>query len=342
MVRARAAVGCWLFMALGCGARAELPMDWEADDSEASEPLQMRCELEGNDARVAGIQPDELAKLDGADFVVGDVKSYRWTLQKDDCDAVVKDAEFELAGANARVVTFQPSHPAFYHFTLEATDSRGRKASCKLEVPVEGVGMRVELCWDTSTTTDLDLFTAQSVRSRAVVDPRLARNRRGLEQHHLQHVQRGGGAALRTAAGELGLRRLAPQRVQHASVRRLSARWSLPQPARGRRQQSIDCHRYDRADAARQPADGQTFRVMVQNFSNQAARPHVFVYCGGQKAAAFDAPAAPPNFVSANPGTFGVMWRAADVTTKVDAAGNVSCNALPVSSNAVTVDDLTF
>lgn len=153
------AAGWCLLVAAGCGARTELLIDSDTDvENAGGAPLRMHCELEGNDARVAGIKPDEPATLDGADFVVGSVKSYRWSLQKDDCDAVVKNAEFKLEGANARVVTFQPSHPAFYHFTLEATDFAGQKASCKLEVPVEGIGMRVELCWDTSTSTDLDLY----------------------------------------------------------------------------------------------------------------------------------------------------------------------------------------
>src|SRR5437762_523529 len=125
MVRVWAAVGFGVLVALGCGARTELLIDSDTGAETDVAPLQMRCELEGNDARVAGIKPDERATLDGADFVVGQVKSYRWKLQKDDCDAVVKDAEFELEGANARVVTFQPSHPAFYHFTLEATDFFG-------------------------------------------------------------------------------------------------------------------------------------------------------------------------------------------------------------------------
>jgi hypothetical protein len=90
------------------------------------------------------------------------------------------------------------------------------------------------------------------------------------------------------------------------------------------------------------PLNGQTFRVMVQNFSNGVAHPHVFVYCGGQKAGAFDAPSSPANFVSPNPGSFGTMWRPADITTIVDAAGNVFCNTRPVTPNAVTNDDLSF
>lgn len=342
MVRAWAAVTCGALMALGCGARTDLLIDWEADqDIAASEPPEMRCELEGNDARVAGIRPDEPATLDGADFVVGNVKSYRWTLQKDDCDAVVKDAELELVGANSRVVTFQPSHPAFYHFTLEATDARGRKASCQLEVPVEGVGMRVELCWDTSTSTDLDLYLHNPFDREPWLTPGSPSVEAGLNNTTCNTSN--AVAELRDQPRvDWGYADSALSACNTPSFDTFLPNGRCPNPrAAADNNQSIATGTTERMQLDN-PRDGQTFRVMVQNFSNRAARPHVFVYCGGQKAAAFDAPAAPANFVSPSPGTFGVMWRATDITTTVDAAGNVSCNALPVLSNAVSNDDLSF
>src|SRR6187402_2878778 len=99
MAREWVVAGCWLFGTIGCGARSGLHVD--ADDKPphvTTGPLVMRCELEGDDARVAGIKPDQIATLDGADFVSGDVKSYRWKLHKEDCDAVVQDAQFTLEG----------------------------------------------------------------------------------------------------------------------------------------------------------------------------------------------------------------------------------------------------
>jgi hypothetical protein len=41
-------------------------------------------------------------------------------------------------------------------------------------------------------------------------------------------------------------------------------------------------------------------------------------------------------------GVFGVMWRAVDVTTLVDAAGRVSCRAAAVGAGALTNDDSRF
>jgi hypothetical protein len=81
---------------------------------------------------------------------------------------------------------------------------------------------------------------------------------------------------------------------------------------------------------------------MAQNFDNQRATPHVFVYCGGERAGAFGAPGSPPGFVAESPGAFGVMWRAADVVTKVDASGKVTCSATAVGTKAVTINDASF
>ena len=96
------------------------------------------------------------------------------------------------------------------------------------------------------------------------------------------------------------------------------------------------------------PRDAQTFRVMVQNFSNTPAAPHLFVYCGGEKAGAVLPPKLPPSFVAATPRVFGTMWRAADITTHVASPGAVpSCSVtLPVAPGGqtpyVTIDDASF
>jgi len=294
----------------------------------------------GDDPRVAGIRPDEVASLDADDFVRGDVKSYHWSVRTEDCDAVVQNAEFLLEGADSRVVKFQPSRPSFYHFTLEVTGVGGDRASCNLEVPVEGVGMRVELCWDTSTTTDLDLylhtpfghapwfsggdnvltglnaFTCNTSNCTAVLrdEPR---------------VDWG------YADSPLGA-------CSTPSFEEFLELGRCPNPrAAEDNNQDIATGTTERMQLDN-PREGETFRVMAQNFSNTPAQPHVFVYCGGQRAGAFDAPALPADFVGIPEGGFGLMWRAADIVTHVDAAGTVSCDAAPVSSNALTVDNPQF
>ena len=91
------------------------------------------------------------------------------------------------------------------------------------------------------------------------------------------------------------------------------------------------------------PKEGQNFRVMVQNFNNAPAHPHVFVYCSGERAGSFDAPPTPSGFVTSSLlRTYGVMWRAADITTHVNASGTVLCDATGVTDRAISIDDATF
>jgi hypothetical protein len=68
------------------------------------------------------------------------------------------------------------------------------------------------------------------------------------------------------------------------------------------------------------PKNGETFRIMVANFSGLAARPLVNVYCDGRRAATIGAaPDVLTNF-SGTDGTaaIGALWRVADVTTHVN------------------------
>ena len=304
-------------------------------------PVMTNCQLVGDDPRVAGIKPDEVASLDGADFVVGDVKSYHWTVQMEDCDAVVQNAQFKLDGVDSRVVKFQPSRPAFYHFTLEVTGVGGDKSSCKLEVPVAGAGMRVELCWDTSTTTDLDLYLHTPFNR----EPWFARG----SQTVVSGIDGTTCNTSNAAAVLRGLPRVAwgyadsPLNACNTpSFEDFLGGGRCPNPrAADDNNQDIATGTTERMQLDN-PSSGQRFRVMIQNFSNLPARPHVFVYCGGLRAAAFDAPSTPASFVSSAATTYGVMWRAADITTTVDNFGKVSCVAAPVIDRALTIDDSSF
>ena len=372
MIRTRA--GLWLALSsflLGCGARTGLHSDSEYQASagraggsgsgsggaggsgggisgsgggssgSGGATIRTNCQLTGDDPRVAGIKPDEVASLDGAAFVVGSVQSYHWTLQMEDCDGVVPDAQFKIEGVDSRVLKFQPSRPAFYHFTLEATGVAGDRASCKLEVPVMGIGMRVELCWDTSTTTDLDLY----LHNPATREPWFARGstsvKTGLDGTTCNTSN--GAAILRGLPRvDWGFRDSPLSECNTPSFEDFLAIGRCPNPrAADDNNQSIAIGTTERMQIDN-AAIGQRFRVMVQNFSNLPARPHVFVYCFGQRIAAFDAPPAPANFVANQPRTYGLMWRVADITMTADADRKMSCSAVPVTDRALTIDDATF
>jgi hypothetical protein len=74
-----------------------------------------------------------------------------------------------------------------------------------------------------------------------------------------------------------------------------------------------------------QPVNGETYRVMVHNFSGGLARPIVNIYCGGElKATLGAAPNQVPNFQGNSIFSIGAMWRALDVTTWVDESGETT------------------
>jgi len=308
-----------------------------------SPPVRTNCQLQGDDPRVAGIKPDEIATLNGADFVIGDVKSYHWTLQLEDCDAVVQDAQFKLRGADSPVVQFQPSRPGLYHFTLAVTGAGGDQTSCKLAVPVAGVGMRVELCWDTSTTTDLDLYLHTPFDREPWFTPGAETINSGLN-----------ATTCNTSNATVALRN--QPRVDWGYADSPLSACNTPSfdgflgLARCPNPRAADDNNQDIATGTTErmqldnPRAGQAFRVMVQNFDNHPARPRVFVYCDGQRAGAFDPPTLPANFVTEerDRGVYGVMWRVADVATIVDAAGKLSCITTPVLERTVTIDDSRF
>ncbi|HWA77270.1 MAG TPA: hypothetical protein VG937_33275 [Polyangiaceae bacterium] len=314
----------------------------------AGAPVRTRCTLAPDDPRVMGIRPDQIAKLDGADFVEGDVASYRWTLKAEDCDAVVQNAEFILKGVTTQVVHFQPSRPAPYHFTLEVTGRGGDRAACDLEVPVEGVGLRTELCWDTSLTADLDLYLHSPLNQNPWFKPGSTQVVDGLD-----------GTTCNTSNASWELR--GQSRVDWGypdspldacntpSFQGFLGTGRCPNPraALDNNQSSTTPTTGTTGTTERMqldsPRDGERFRVMAQNFNNKPAKPRLFVYCSGERAGSFDAPALPPNFQGPSERGFGLMWRIADITTKRDAQGKTRCSASPVLDRpAISFDDPSF
>ena len=310
-------------------------------------PIRTRCTLAPDDPRVAGIQPDQIASLDGADFVEGDVVSYRWTLRAEDCDAVVKNAEFILKGVTTQVVRFQPSRPAPYHFTLEVTGRGGDQATCELEVPVEGVGLRTELCWDTSTSADIDLYL-HTPQNKAP----------WFKQGSLDVNDGLDGTTCNTSNASSAFRGLPrvdwgyPDSPLEAcntpSFQGFLALGRCPNP-----RASLDNNSSTSGDTGTTgttermqidgPRDGESFRVMAQNFSNSPAQPRLFVYCSGERVAAFEAPAVPANFQAPSDRGFGLMWRIADIATRRDAQGKTLCSASPVLDRpAISINDPSY
>src|SRR5450432_2455959 len=149
-----AALGCLSLLA--CGARTGL--DESYTDGGRPPLLELSCPSGPDDPRLPLFELDAPASLDGTRFVSGDVRHWHWDLVREDCDAVVANPEFMLQGGETSRLTFQALRPSPYHFTLHVVGAAGDTGTCDFEVPTEGRGLRVELCWNTSQNTDLDLY----------------------------------------------------------------------------------------------------------------------------------------------------------------------------------------
>jgi hypothetical protein len=331
---------------IASGGVAGMPI---ASGGEAGAPIRTRCTLAPDDPRVAGIRPDQIATLDGADFVEGDVASYRWTLRAEDCDAVVQNAEFILKGVTTQVVRFQPSRPAPYHFTLDVTGRGGDHASCDLEVPVEGIGLRTELCWDTSTSADLDLYLHTPLNKEPWFRPGSTDVVDGLD-----------GTTCNTSNASWQLRDKPrvdwgyPDSPLEACntpsfQRFVGALGRCPNPRASLDNNSTIGPSMEGTTGTTErmqidsPRDGESFRVMAQNFNNAPAKPSLFVYCSGERAGSFEAPAIPLNFQAPSGNGFGLIWRVADIATRRDATGKILCSASAVSDRPpISYNDPTF
>jgi len=329
------------------GARGQGGITAQGGASGAPPRVEFHCDVAPDDPRVAGIRPHEVATLDADWFVTGPVRRYRWTLVNEDCDAIVRDREYMLDGVESKVVQFRPSRPSNYSFKLEVTSTDGQNAQCMVTVPVQGVGLRVELCWDTSTSTDLDLYLHSPFNTTPWFDPAGTVPIMGIWPNTCTPPN--------CAADFRGYERpdwgYAPAPLEACSSLPFAGFLGLgicPNPrASDDNNQEIASGTAERIQLDN-PREGETFRVMVQNFDDSPAKPNLFVYCGRERVAALQPPPAPPNFVCPRglpdcAAHFGVMWRAADITTHVSPSGEISCSPAPVPQNRViTFNDPTY
>ena len=123
-----------------------------------------------NDPRVPTGRPFQTINLTGSSFFPG-ARSYAWHVEGGPCDrmlfASAMRASYTLNGtrgqnATGDMLTFAPTLSGDYTVTLTVVDVAGRTVTCTFIVAIRAPGFRVELCWDTSGSDDLDLWVHRS------------------------------------------------------------------------------------------------------------------------------------------------------------------------------------
>ena len=298
------------------------------------------CEIDcpsPGDPRVPVGVPFDDYTLDARQFYVGPATAFLWTVEGGPCDDLApRLRSYELTGARSAVATLVPRLSGDYRVTLRVETPGGGVLECSWVVHVEGPGLRVEMCYPESETQDLDLFLHRpddttpwypSGPGRTSFDP-LPEASCGW--HNCEAMVRltrhpvTGAPVLRPdwgyASTPLARCENGPQGPQWAALGscanpRLDIDNNLDEGTGVPENINVD-----------NPRDGQTFRIMVNNYTGTIARPLVNVYCGGRRVATFgQSPDTVPGFRGVDGGSgIGAMWRVADVRVSVDASGTTT------------------
>jgi hypothetical protein len=327
---------------------AWLPTD-VAPVEDAGAHILLDCPTTLDDPRLPPLAPGHPGQIDGYALTRVPVSSFRWSVVHQGCDTMLPEPRYAVSGTSSPVVTFAPARPGAYELGLEIQTADGRRESCAFQVWAAGQGLLVELCWDTNTSVDLDLylhrpdtddpwFAADSFDVLSGIDSSTCNTSNCAAQLRFNRSRADWGYP----DSPLERCETGPDWTGFLSLGR------CPNPrAADDNNQTIATGTAELVQLDN-PLDGQTFRIMVQNFENGPAEPHVYVYCGGVLQHHLPPPAWPPDFWLSGASGFGVMWRPADVRVQVNANGvTTGCTVQELRSpnsdtDYVTIDDPSY
>jgi hypothetical protein len=309
--------------------------------------------------------------LDASLFIDGEPNLVRWSVVARDCDGVSSFPSYRLEDPTMLVARLTPGRPYPYRLRLEAGLGPDDVQSCEFDVPVEGNGLRVEACWTNDQEVDLDLYLHSPLNQKPFI----------AWQNFIDEFGDSAGSDLPTddacnvfnctptlrmdfprvdfgypdsPLDECGSGPLTDDFLQQRIC---------PNP-----RMSIDTNSdsdtltgtsgFTERIQLDNPADGDTFRVMLHNFNNLQTTPFVFIYCNGVRTALLP-PNEPPGFIATeaarkeqvvlgyiNSGP-GLMWRPVDITTHITQQ-QLSCEITQLTDPShperpyVTLDDPSY
>ncbi len=310
------------------------------------------------DPRVPTPQPFDDVTIDGTAFYGMAGATFSWEIEGGPCEAVIPEPTFTTGSLTDSTLHFTPTLSGDYTVTMTVHTAAGEDLTCTFVVHVVGEGLRVELCWQPTTptggTSDLDLY----LHDPSMMGPWYAMGGNVV----FSGVTTGNSCNWANCAP--GLRSSLPRADWGYANSPLSAcdrgpagaGWTgighCPNPridVDGHGSSFEPLHGFIENINADNPNDGQTFRVMVHDCTSPPSNPVVNVYCGGFLRATIGA--APdtitlPGGSSCSADT-DTVWRVADVTVHVDAAGvTTGCDVTPIREMGggphLTIGDLAY
>jgi hypothetical protein len=267
--------------------------------------------------------------INGTTFYSGAVSTWKWEVTGGPCDQLLAPhVSYTLNGTQTTVVqgatlstlTFHPTLSGDYtvHVTMTLPNGGGTY-ECTFIVHIVGPGLRVELCWDTTGSDDIDLHLHQPDSTAAW----FTTTGTGPDCHY-QNCK----ASSFTTAPNWGI---ANSPLAECVGGPEGPSWQGIGFCRNPRLDLDNIFTVGKPENINvdKPANNKTYRVAVHHYSGSGpSHPLVNIYCGGKILASYGkAPDLVAGFTDGGGLGSGPIWRVVDVKTHVDAAGNTtSCD----------------
>ena len=327
-MRAFLRVAAAALVAQGCGARTDLEA-WQTTAEESEELL--NCPSPADPPLLTATVGND-TELDGRLFTASPILRWQWRVENEGCDAILPAPRYRLRGETEAGPVFNPARPGTYQFHLEVEALGGATAECEFEVLAVNRGLLVELCWDTSTVADLDLYLHRPNDGAPWFAAGTYDVISGMDSTTCNSANCAAGLRFGLPRVDWGYPDSELGACQSSSAfGGFDEIGRCPNPRSAEDNNQVIANGTAEVIQLDNPRDGDTFRVMVQNFENLVAQPSVRVYCGNQLVSESPPPAEPPGFRAPSRVGFGVMWRPVDVTLQVDRNGDTTgCVVTPL------------
>jgi hypothetical protein len=264
-------------------------------------------------------------KYMGASYFKGTAASWSWTVQGGPCDQLFLTTtgmppaqSFTITGGNTANPTMHFTLSGDYTITMTVTDGAGKKSTCTWVQHVNGPGVRVELCWDTTGISDLDLHVHKPNSTTDFF--KTAGGADSPDDCDYRNCPAGSSGPSVPSWG------YTPSPLAQCSGGPLGFAWILDGSCRNPR---LDMDNVITVGGSENinvdnPKDGESFRPLVHYFGGgpKLTHPLVNIYCGGHiKATYGQAPDTVSGFMTSGDWAGGDMWRVADVKAIVNSAG---------------------
>jgi hypothetical protein len=281
-----------------------------------------------------GSMPDGLPYqpyvINGATFYSGTVTTWAWDVTGGPCDQLFvsqgHNPSFTLAGQTTSQLTINPTLSGDYTVHVVMTLPDGSTRECTFIIHIGGPGLRVELCWDTTGSTDIDLHTHKSGTTTPWFD-----NAAGtINPDDCYYMNCYNGATFYTA--------------NWGYANTPQAQCPPGWPAAGCTNPRLDLDNIGTIGKPENinvdvPVNNTPYRVMVHYYggSDITTHPLVNIYCGGHLKATYgQAPDLVPNFNHGDGYDLGLMWRVVDVTPQVTGTTTTDCGLDPLHPPGMT------